>query len=175
MRTEINEGDIKLFLKGAHLTSHPIEASCSMAGRLIDLLRDHAGVAAVEFGLIAPAFFLLIVGCAYFGLALFQYTSLTQGVRSGARQLAISVNDSNPYSDTQTAIQTAAPGLNTNLLKITVSINGKPCSTDSVCSNLMADGVAAQVTGTYPCTLTVMGYDFLPSCQFSSSATEMTE
>jgi Flp pilus assembly protein TadG len=146
-----------------------------MAGRLIHLLRDCAGVAAIEFGFVAPAFCLLVVGCAYFGLALFQYTSLTQGVRSGARQLAISVNDATPYSDAVAAIETAAPALNTGQLTITVSVNGTACSTDSTCLPLMADGVAAQVSGSYPCNLTVMGYDFLPNCQFSSSATEMTE
>jgi Flp pilus assembly protein TadG len=146
-----------------------------MIWRLVKLASDRAGAAVIEFGLVAPIFCLLMVGAAYFGLAVFQYASLTEGIRSGARQLAISVNDSTPYSDAVTAIETAAPFLVASSLSVTISVNGTACTSDAACSSLMASGISASVTGTYPCTLVVMGYDFLPNCRLSSTATEMTE
>ncbi len=141
----------------------------------VGLARDCAGAAAVEFALIAPVLCFFLVGAAYFLLAVFQYSSLTEGIRSGARQLALSLNDSTPYTDTVAAIEAAAPALDTALLSITVSLNGNACTSDAACSSLMAGGIAAKVTGTYPCTLSVMGYVSVPHCQLSSTATEMTE
>jgi Flp pilus assembly protein TadG len=143
--------------------------------RPLGLATDRAGATAVEFALIAPVLFLFLVGGLYFLLAVFQYSSLTEGISTGARQLALSATDATPYSDTVTAIQTAAPALNTGQLTITVSLNGKACTSDASCVSLMAGGITAKVTGTYPCTLTMMGYDFWPSCLLSSTATEMTE
>lgn len=146
-----------------------------MFGQLMNLLRDRNGAAAVEFGFVAPVFCFFVLACGYFGVALYQYISLQQAIDIGARQLAASLNDSTPYSDAVNAIETSAPGLTPASLTIAISINGSACSTDAACSSLMAGGVAASVTGTYPCTLLVMGYNFLPGCQLSSTATEMTE
>jgi Flp pilus assembly protein TadG len=146
-----------------------------MIDQLINFVRDRNGVAAVEFGLIASVLCFFVLACGYFGVALFQYVSLQQAIGIGARQLAISVSDATPYSDTVSAVETSAPGLTAASLTISVSINGSGCSTDSSCSSLMADGVTASVTGTYPCTLLVMGHDFLSGCELSSTATEMTE
>lgn len=125
--------------------------------------------------MVASIFCFLIIACGTFGVALFQYISLQQAVGIGARQLASSVSDTTPYSDTVSAVDAAAPGLTSSNLTLTVTINGSTCSADTTCAALMAGGVAANVTATYPCNLTVMGYNFFPSCSFSSSATEMTE
>jgi Flp pilus assembly protein TadG len=144
-------------------------------GLLIKLERNCAGTAAIEFALVASILCFLVLACGYFGVALFQYVSLQQAMGIGARQLAASVSDTTPYSDTVSAIEASAPGLTPASLTIAVSINGSTCSTDSTCSSLMSGGVAASVTGTYPCSLLVMGHNFLSSCQLSSTATEMTE
>lgn len=146
-----------------------------MTARLTRFVRDQSGAAAVEFGLVGAIFCFLMVACGTFGLALFQYISLQEAVGIGARQLASSVADTSPYSDAVTAIDNAAPGLTSSSLTITITINGSACTTDTTCSSLMAGGVAANVTGSYPCNLSVMGYDFFPGCSFTSSATELTE
>lgn len=141
----------------------------------LGLARDCAGATAVEFALIAPVVCFFLVTGMYFMLAVFQYLSLTEGMQAGARQLAASVNDSTPYTDAVAAIEAAAPTLNTTSLSIAISVNNTACTTDTKCSSLMAGGVAATVSGTYPCNLSVMGYDFLPNCQLTSTVTEMTE
>lgn len=150
------------------LVRHVARASRELAG-------DCSGAPALEFALIAPVFLAFLVVGMFFSLAVFQYVSLREGVLSGARQLAASVNDSTPYTDAVAAIEAAAPSLNTASLTITVSVNGTACATDAACSALMAGTVAAQVTGTYPCSLTAMGYTYISNCTLSSTATEMTE
>jgi Flp pilus assembly protein TadG len=153
--------------------------------RLRALLRDCRAATAVEFALLSPVLCFLLLGGATFALAFYHYGELTEGVRAGARQLAISLNDSTPFTDTVTAITGVAPGLNApstqpcsnsaTQLCVTVKINGSSCSTDSACVALMSGGVSASVSATYPCNMVVMGHNFVPSCQLSSKATEMIE
>ena len=156
-----------------------------MMWRLRNFARDNAAATAVEFALIAPILCFLVVGAAWFALAVFNYSSLTEGVRSGARQLAVSLNDSTPYTDAVAAVTSAAPSLtapasqpctnSATQLCITMSVDGTACTTDSTCAAQMVGGKAASVTGTYPCTVVVMGHNFLPSCQLTSTAAEMIE
>jgi Flp pilus assembly pilin Flp len=49
--------------------------------------RDPRGTAAVEFALIAPVLFLLILGITQFGITLNDYEMLTGGTEAAARQL----------------------------------------------------------------------------------------
>ena len=52
--------------------------------------RDHErGVAALEFALIAPVFFLLIFGIIDFGLGIWTYNNISQAVREGARYAVV--------------------------------------------------------------------------------------
>jgi Flp pilus assembly protein TadG len=147
--------------------------ACGTVRRLHDLMRDRAANTALEFALLAPLLCFMLIGLAFFAIGLFQFTALNEGVRSGARQLATSLNDTTPYSDAKTALENAAPALNTSNLSITMTVNGSSCSSNSSCP--LAGGTAATVSATYPCKVVVMGYNFLPSCSLTSTATEMTE
>ena len=60
------------------------------AGRLSAIARDTAGTSAIEFAFIAPLLMLLALGTVQFGLTLNNYIRLTEAVRTGARQLAVS-------------------------------------------------------------------------------------
>lgn len=139
--------------------------------------RDTSGVAAIEFAFVAPMLLTLVVGAAIFGIALNNYIELTGAVQVGARQLAISRGTSSPYTSTVSAVDSALSNLTTSSLTLTISVNGTACSTDTSCANdyPSTPGGQATVTGTYPCQLVVMGYNFAPSCTLSSSTTEMIE
>lgn len=51
-------------------------------------LPDQRGVAVIEFALILPVLLLLLLACAEFGRAFYQYNTLTKAVRDGARYLS---------------------------------------------------------------------------------------
>lgn len=150
----------------------------TMLRRLRGLWKDAAANTAIEFALLAPVLCFLLIGGAFFALGLFQYSSLTQGVRTGARQLASSLNNSTPYSDAVNALEGAAPALNTGQLSISIWVNGTACTTDSTCKSALSGAPVAsgaRITATYPCSVVVMGHDFLPQCELTSTATEMIE
>lgn len=142
------------------------------------LARDRGATTAIEFALLAPVLSFLVIGAAYFALALFQYSSLTEGVREGTRQLASALNDTTPYTDAVNALEAAAPALSTSRLSITLSVNGTACTGNSTCESAMSGAPVpspVSITATYPCTVIVMGHNFLPNCYLSSTATEMIE
>jgi len=139
------------------------------------------GIAAIEFALIAPVLFFLLLGLVQFGLTLGNYVMLTNAVNVGAMQFAISRSDTTPYTDTVSAIKAAAPTLTPASLTITLSVNGTACATDSACSTALIAAAPssggslqpAAVTATYPCGAMLAGYNFWAStCQLTSTMTE---
>src|ERR1700719_3458765 len=101
--------------------------------RRLDLKADCAGGPAVEFALVLPMLLLLLVGMIEFGLTLNNYIMLTEAVRSGARQFAISRGGTTPYTDAVSQIHGAAAGLNPSGVTITLSVNGTACTSDTTC------------------------------------------
>lgn len=144
---------------------------------LLKLGRECDGAAAVEFALVAPILFLLIVGTAQFGIALNNYVMLTEAVSTGARQLAVSRGAATPRTSTVSAIQASAPTLVSGNITITTTINGTACTTDTACSTALSSnaGNPATVTATYPCDLNVFGINFAPTCTLSSTTAERIE
>jgi Flp pilus assembly protein TadG len=143
------------------------------------LLRDHSGAQAVEFALIAPLLLMLIMGIIQFSITLNNYIELTEGVRTGARNLAISraMASATPYSTTVSNISASAGNLTAANITVTISVNGTACTTDSGCATALsaAAGETASVTATYPCNLTVMGVNFLPTCSLQSQTSDLVE
>ncbi|HEX4198955.1 MAG TPA: TadE/TadG family type IV pilus assembly protein [Caulobacteraceae bacterium] len=141
----------------------------------------------MEFALIAPVLFLVLFGIVTFGIAINNYIELTDSVRSGGRALAIARASttgasSTPYSSTVSAIDASAPNLTAGSIGITVTIapvggGGASCNTDTACATALsaAEGGTATVTATYPCNLTVMQFNFAPSCTLSASTSDLIE
>jgi Flp pilus assembly protein TadG len=139
-------------------------------------VKAHAGTAAVEFALVAPMLLLLVLGMCQFGITLNQYLTLTNAVRSGARQLSMSRGDATPHTDTINQIYGSAPNLTKASLTITTSVNGTACGNDATCKTaLIAAGPPATVTASYPCSLAFFGYNFAAVCILSSQTTERVE
>jgi Flp pilus assembly protein TadG len=153
--------------------------SCPMRSAWFDRrsIKDRKGVAALEFALIAPVLMLMIFGMATFGFALNNYLTLTNAVRTGARTLASSRASSTPYSSATSAIYGSAPTLTSASIAITMTVNGSPCTSDAGCSTTLSTsaGSPSSVSATYPCNLSVMGFNFAPTCSLTSSTTERVE
>lgn len=156
-------------------------------GRIVDLVdtslnrrgtvKANAGTAAVEFALVAPMLLLLVLGMCQFGITLNQYLTLTNAVRSGARQLSMSRGDATPWTDAINQIYGSAPNLTQASLTITMSINGTACGNDKACGTALmsagATGAPTTVSASYPCSLVFFG--FTAACTLSSQTTERVE
>lgn len=147
-----------------------------VAMRILHVIRGSGGASAVEFAFIAPILIMLMIGIAKFGLVLNNYLTLTEAVATGARYLALSRSGSStPYTSTIAQVQGAAFNLSTGSLSITTTVNGTACTTNATCQPLLTAGTPAVVRATYPCDLTVFGYNFAPSCTLSSSTSDMIQ
>jgi Flp pilus assembly protein TadG len=143
------------------------------------LLRDDAGSPAVEFALIAPLLLLMLFGIIQVGIAFNNDVELTDSVRTGGRNLAISraTASATPYSTTVSAISAGAPNLTATSITTTMSVNGVACASDSACATALstAAGETAAVTATYPCNLTIMSVNFAPGCTMTAKTSDLVE
>jgi Flp pilus assembly protein TadG len=144
---------------------------------LARLALSRSGASAVEFAMVAPMLLLILGAIVDFGLTMNNYLELTDAVRVGARQFALSSASSTPMTTATTAIRNAAPNLTGTSISITYRVNGTACTTDGGCQTALAAnaGNAATVTATYPCSTPMAGVTFLSSCSLSSTTTEMVE
>jgi Flp pilus assembly protein TadG len=141
--------------------------------RWFRIAEDRAGTVLIEFAVTAPVLLLLVLGTFQFGIVISNYVVLTDAVGAGARQLSLSRGDSAPYTDTQSTITGTAANLTTSSLTITMSVNGTSCTSDSTCQTALtnAAGKPATVSASYPCSLSVYGINFAPSCTLSAQMT----
>jgi Flp pilus assembly protein TadG len=137
---------------------------------------NNEGVSAIEFAIISPIMLTIMIGIFQFGLAMNHYLNLTNAVAQGALTLALSRGTTTPYTATTSAITSAAPNLAAAQTTITVRINGTACTTDATCAAALIAGQPAFVRATYPCNLTVMGVNYMPSgCTLSAQTTQMVQ
>ncbi len=148
-----------------------------------------SGAVIVEFALLMPVLLLILVGVIVFGLALNQYIMLWNGVGVAAGQFAISsVASSTPATNAVTAIVNSAPTLTKASITVTLTVGTTACfgpaaanssttAGDTACSTALQanQGNPAVVLATYPCSLTVMQYNFSPTCKLSAQVTELVQ
>jgi Flp pilus assembly protein TadG len=156
------------------------------------LTRLHAGSeggALVEFALCLPALLLILTGIASFGFALNNYLELTNAVQIGGEQLAIARdNTTDPCNTIASAVYKAAPYLKQSSISLTTviytsstasaSYPGATCSSSSTSTGAagnLTQGQAAQVTATYPCSLSVYGANIIPGCTLHAQITEIVQ
>ena len=75
-----------------------------MIRRLLEVARDCAGAAFLEFALVLPVLLLVVFGITQFGLVFYHYLMVANGAAVGARQFSVSRLDSAPYTHTVAAI-----------------------------------------------------------------------
>jgi Flp pilus assembly protein TadG len=144
------------------------------------------GGALIEFAVVAPIMLLLMTCVFTFGITVIQYLNLTEATNTGARFLAVSRGQTtDPCSIAVNAIEQAAPGLAPSKLSFSFLLNGTAYSGTSCSSSSTTTGAAgnlvqgknAEITVTYPCTLTVYNnQNFSPGgCTITTQTTEIVQ
>ena len=101
-----------------------------MKRRLSALLRNCDGSAAIEFGIIAPAFLMMLLGVFQVGVWMQAYNSMRNAVATTARRVAVEYQTDNKLTDPQIAntglaVATTNPYmLDPNLIEVEVEAPG---------------------------------------------------
>jgi Flp pilus assembly protein TadG len=135
-----------------------------MLNRLYSALtKDARGSAIVETAVALPVILLLMTGIFSFSIALHQKLTLAEAVSNGGRVLAAERGDTDPCKTTTNAIYAAAPTLSQSNMTISYTINGVAVGSGvTTCAgntNMIA-GDPAQITATYPISISVYGKSF---------------
>jgi Flp pilus assembly protein TadG len=123
----------------------------------------------VEFILVAPILLLLVFGIIQFGILFNNYLTLTDAVRAGARQAAVSRTLSDPVGSTKNRVTSAASDLKTSDLDITVDPYDPLKGTHS-----WAQGGDVTVSATYPYSINLLGF-VVSAGRITSQTTERVE
>jgi len=132
----------------------------------------------VEFALVLPVLLLILLGILKFGIVFNNYITLTDSVRIGARQLALSrglpASPSDPCTLAENASSTNSQNtLSTGSITYTPSFSGPETCGNSATS--WVEGDTATLRASYPCNLTFMGINFYPGCTLTAQASEAIE
>ncbi len=144
--------------------------------------REATGSAVIEFALLAPVLFMLLIGMFQFGILINNYIQLTEAVRVGGRTLAISRGSTTPIASTKAAVYASAPGLAQGSLDFYVmSVGANSCAgntTEATCKGYFdaSQGLQATLTVRYDaCSAIVYGTNYLPNCNLSSTTSIRVE
>jgi Flp pilus assembly protein TadG len=124
----------------------------------------------VEFAIVAPILLVLVFGIIQFGIAFNHSLTLTDAVRAGARQGAVSRTlpggPGSALAATEARVRSAAQG--------SLSDAGDPSALVVTVTSTFAQGSDVTVKATYPYTISLLG---LPVKQgrFTSETTERVE
>jgi Flp pilus assembly protein TadG len=162
-------------------------ATLSMFARVRSSLRSgDEGGALIEFAVVAPVMLLLMTCIFTFGVTVINYLNMTEAVNTSSRFLAVSRGQTtDPCSAAVNAFEQAAPNLTPSKLGFSfvlngTAYNGTSCSSGSTTTGAagnLVQGKNAQVTVTYPCTLTVYNnQNFSPGgCTITVQTTEIVQ
>ncbi len=124
--------------------------------------RAERGQTMAELALCLPVMCLVLLAIIQLGIVFRNYVTLTDAVRAGARQAAVSRSLTNPVAAADSAVRRSA-GF-TGDLRVTVTPGATPWS----------PGQDVTVTATYPYEINLLGVVFR-SGRLSSSTTERVE
>lgn len=114
--------------------------------------RGQEGQALVEFALVLPFLLMIVLGIIQFGILFHNYLTLTDAVRAGARQAAVSRTDADPEGRAETRVRQSASKLDQGSLVVAVD------PWDPVtASRSWAQGGDVTVIATYPFSVNILG------------------
>jgi Flp pilus assembly protein TadG len=126
-----------------------------------NLRHNETGQTMTEFAIVLPLLVVLLFGIIQFGILFNNYVTLTDAVRSGAREGAVSRNDADPTGAATTAVRNSAADLNQTNLAVTVN-------------SAWQAGTDVTVTATYPWSISLLGW-VIDGGTLSSKTTERVE
>jgi Flp pilus assembly protein TadG len=121
--------------------------------KLNSVRKREDGQALVEFAFVVPVLLLIVLGIVQFGILFNNYITLTDAVRAGARQAAVSRTLANPTQVTTDRVRRSAAGLDSNKLTVSVAVWDPATS-----SAIWAQGGDVTVTARYPFSINLMGF-----------------
>ena len=124
----------------------------------------------VEFAMILPMLLLLVFGIIQFGILFNNYLTLTDAVRAGARQAAVSRPLPNPAGTAEARVRSAAA---TSLRDADLDVTVTPYDPQSG-QAVFAQGGDVTVTATYPYSIDLLGF-VVKSGRLTSQTTERVE
>ncbi len=153
------------------------------------------GQALVEFALVASMLLVVVTGILIFGIFEMQLMSLTEGVNSAGRVLAVSAGLTlDPCAAAAQAVQNAAPLISPSNLSYQIVLNPTPasgsttnqtysgasCSSSSATTGaagyLVSGGSVTVTAYDNKCSLAIFGKNFLPGgCQIYQTITEIVQ
>jgi Flp pilus assembly protein TadG len=135
------------------------------------LRNNQDGQAMVEFVLVAPILLLLIFGIIQFGIVFNNYMTLTDAVRAGARQAAVSRTLPDPVGAATNRVKSAATNLDTSAGALDITVDPFDPKTGS---HDWAQGGDVTVKASYPYSISLLGF-VVKSGQLTSQTTERVE
>jgi Flp pilus assembly protein TadG len=128
-------------------------------------IRSDKGQAAVEFALVAPLLFALLLGIIQGGIVFHNYITVTDAARAAARKAVTARVANVSAADVQAAAQSAAGNLD---------LTGKVALADPSDPTFQQAGSTLTVTVTYPYSINVLGW-VVASGNLTSRMTERLE
>jgi Flp pilus assembly protein TadG len=123
------------------------------------------GQAMVEFAIVLPLLMMLVFGIIQFGILFNNYMTLTDAVRAGAREAAVSRTAPDPVGSATARVQQAAADLDQADLVVTVTPSD---------SSTWTQGGDVTVQATYPYSINLLGV-VVASGRLTSQTTERVE
>jgi Flp pilus assembly protein TadG len=136
-----------------------------------NLKRNQEGQAMVEMVIVAPILLLLVFGIIQFGILFNNYLTLTDAVRTGARQAAVSRTLADPVTITKNRVKSAAANLDTSAGVLDITVDPKDPITGA---HDWVQGGDVTVTASYPYSINLLGF-VVKSGHLTSQTTERVE
>jgi Flp pilus assembly protein TadG len=131
--------------------------------------RRQEGQALVEFALVLPFLLMIVLGIIQFGVLFHNYLTLTDAVRAGARQAAVSRTDPDPEGRAEARVRQSADKLKQSSLAVTVRPFDPVSGTET-----WKQGGDVTVSARYPYSINILGITVL-SGTLESNTTERVE
>jgi Flp pilus assembly protein TadG len=136
----------------------------------LNIKRNEQGQAMVEFAMILPILLILVFGIIQFGILFNNYLTLTDAVRVGARQAAVSRTLPDPVGTAEARVRSAAA---TSLTDADLDVTVTPYDPLSGQATFVQGGDVT-VTATYPYSINLLGF-VVKSGRLTSQTTERVE
>lgn len=125
-------------------------------------IRAQHGQTMVEFTLIVPLLFVILLGIIQFGALYNDYVTLTDATRVGAREAAVGRQKANPQAAAEAAVRSSASDLDQDELRVTVD------------TPAWERGQPVVVRATYPYDINLLGF-VVAAGELTSETTERVE
>lgn len=158
-------------------TGKPVRQRHGICGRIFAFcFGEEDGNSLIEFTLTLPILMAVLTAIFQFGIAFNNQLELTQGVGAAGQYLQVErLSSTDPCSEAMTTITNSAPMLSASNIVLTLTINGNTPVTGSTCAGKqtqMQQQTPVTIYATYPCNISVYGFNFSPSCKLSAQVTE---